>query len=94
MRELPHPGWFANYRICPVCSESFTADPGTKFRQALFIIIALVSCAFTVLLYIGSSKWLIPALVSYVVFGLLLYWANKKMFLVPYKNNKRSTNDT
>jgi len=94
MRELPHPGLFANFRICPACSGSFTADPDTKLRQALFLIVALVSCVFTVSLYFGSNKWLIPALASYVVAGLLLYWGNKKMFLVPYKKDKRSIDDT
>jgi len=94
MRELPHPGFFANFRVCPVCSESFTADPATKLRQTLLLVVALVSCAFTVFLYFGSSKWLIPALASYVVVGLLVYWGNKQMFLVPYKKDKRPIDDT
>jgi ribosomal protein S27AE len=94
LRELPHQGLFENFRICPKCGGSFTADSDTKLRQAMFIIIALVSLAFTVFLYFGSGKWLVPALASYVVLGLLVFWGNRKMFLVPYKKGQGPTNDT
>ena len=84
LRELPHPGLFANYRICPECSGAFTPDPDTKIRQGLFISVALLSLVFTVFLYSNGSDWLVPSLFSYTVLGLLIFWGNKKMYLVPY----------
>ena len=72
----------------------FTVDTDTKYRQATFIVIAVISLVFTILLYYGDSKWLIPSLVSYVVLSLLIYWGNKKVFFVPYQKGKNSTNDT
>jgi uncharacterized protein (DUF983 family) len=93
IRKLPYQGFFESYRICPNCGGSFTVDKDTKYRQAALIVILLISLAFTVLLYYRDSKWLIPALVSYVVTGLLLYWGNKKLFLVPYQNGQNTSND-
>jgi uncharacterized protein (DUF983 family) len=94
IRELRHQGLFKSFRICPNCGESFDVDRDTKYRQATFFVIAFISLTFTILLYYGDAKWLIPALVSYVVFGLYIYWANKKVFLVPYQKDQNSTNDT
>lgn len=94
IRELPHQGLFKGYRICPECGGSFTVDTDTKYRQAIFIVIALISLAFTILLYVSDMEWLIPALVSYVALALLIYWGNKKVFLVPYEKGQNSTNDT
>ena len=84
IRELRHPGLFENYRICPYCGGRFTVDRKTKRKQAIFIVIALISLGFTLLLYFQGETWLPPALVSYVVLGLLVYRANKKVFFVPY----------
>jgi hypothetical protein len=94
VREIRHQGLFKNFRICPNCLGSFTVDTKTKYRQAAFIVIAIISLAFTLLLYYRDSKWLIPALVSYVVLGLLIYWGNKKVFFVPYQKDQNSTDDT
>lgn len=80
--------------MCPNCGESFTADTDTKFRQALFIIIALISLFFTIFLYLDGTGWLIPALVSYFALGLLIYWGNKKVFLVAYKQGGNKTDDS
>jgi transposase-like protein len=94
VRELPYQGLFKSFRICPNCGESFTVDTDTKYRQAACIVIAVISLVFTLLLYYRDSKWLIPALVSYVVLGLLIYWGNKKVFFVPYQECQNSTDDT
>jgi len=94
VREVPHQGLFDNFRICPNCGGRFTVDTDTKYRQAILIFIALISLAFTIMLYFQGLEWLVAALVSYVVFGLLLYWGNRKMFLVPYQKDQYSTDDT
>ncbi len=84
LRELSHPGLFKDYRICPKCSGKFTPDRKTKSRQMICIIIAIVSLVFTVLLYYEGTKWLILCVISYFVLGLLVYWGNKRIYLVPY----------
>ncbi|HUV20584.1 MAG TPA: hypothetical protein VMZ32_02250 [Gammaproteobacteria bacterium] len=89
MRELRHPRLFANYRRCPHCGDCFTVDPDTKRRQAVCIVIALISLLFTVLLYFGDDRWLIPALVSYAVLVILIYHGNKRVFLVPWSENEK-----
>jgi len=63
---------------------SFTVDTDTKYRQAAFIVIAVLALVFTILMHYYDIKWLIPALVSYVVLGLLVYWGNKNALLAPY----------
>jgi hypothetical protein len=94
IKELRHQGLFKSFRVCPNCEGRFTVDTDTKYRQAAFIVIAVISLAFTILLYSGDSTWLIPAFVSYVVLGLLIYWGNKKVFFVPYRTDQNSNNDT
>jgi len=94
IRELPHPSLFENYRICPKCDGRFTVDSDTKYRQAILIVAVLISLLFTLFLYFEDTAWLIPALVSYVVLGLLLYWGNRKVFFVPYVKARKPTNDT
>lgn len=89
MRELPHPGLFANFRRCPNCGDSFTVDPNSKHRQALFLVGLLVSLVLSVLLYFDGMNWLLPALASYIFLAGLLYWGNKKLFLVPYRQGKK-----
>ncbi len=84
IRKLPHPGFFANYRVCPACAGKFTVDPDTKRRQAVLIVLLSVMLILTLLLNFKGSAWLIPAMISYVCFGLLVYQGNKKLFLVPY----------
>lgn len=84
MKQLPHEGMLASFRICPNCEGLFAPDPDTKVRQAICILLALISLVFTLLLYFESNSWLISAVSSYVVLGVLIYWGNKKMYLVPY----------
>lgn len=85
---------FKNFRLCPECGGKFTVDADTKYRQAAFIVIALISLAFTLMLYFGDTEWLIPALVSYVVLGALIYWGNKKVFFIAYPTDEDSIDDT
>ncbi len=94
IRELPHPGMFGNYRICPKCGGSFTVDSDTKIRQMLLIPVGLASLVFTLFLYFDSPVWLAPSIASYLALGLLIYWGNKKVFLVPYTRDRGSANDT
>jgi hypothetical protein len=86
VRDLRHQGLFKDFRICPDCEGRFTVDRDTKFRQAAFLVIAVISLVFTLLLYDRGSQWLPPAIVSYVALGLLIYWGNKKVFFIPYPN--------
>lgn len=85
MRELPHPGMFANYRVCPGCHGMFTVDDATKRRQLACLPVAIASLAFTLMMYYGSMQWLAPAVVTYVVIALMVYRGNKLVFLVPYE---------
>jgi hypothetical protein len=94
LKELPHQGFFNNYRVCPSCEEKFTVDRKTKKRQAILIVIALISLTFTILLYLKGTDWLIPSVISYIIIGVLIYWANKRVFLVPYKNTQNFNNNT
>ncbi len=68
-------------------------DTDTKYRQAFCIFIAVISLVFTMLLYFRGLEWLIPALVSYAFLGLIIYWGNKKVILVPYQKGRKQTND-
>ena len=56
LKELPHQGFFDSYRICPKCDGFFTADTDTKYRQALLIVIMLISLVFTIFLYFGDGS--------------------------------------
>jgi hypothetical protein len=78
--------------VCPNCAGKFTVDARTKRRQAVCLVIALVSLAFTMLLYFQGSQWLIPALASYVVLGALVYWGNKRVLLVRHGDREDSGN--
>ena len=93
VKELPHPEVFKNYGICPKCNGSFTVDTDTKYRQALCLIIGIMSLVFTLFLYFDNNDWLIPAIASYVALGFITYWGNKKLYFVPYKKQV-SSDDT
>jgi len=94
VNELPHQGLFKSFRICPECGGSFTTDSDTKYGQAIFIFIAIISLVLTIMLYFDSTGWLLPAIVSYAILGLLVYWGNKRIYFVPYNNGQNSSNDT
>lgn len=94
VRELPHQGIWKNFRICPGCGGYFTVDTKTKYRQAIFLLIAVVSLILTLLMYYQGSEWMIPAIVSYIILGIVIYWGNKHVFFVPYQEDRDITNDT
>ena len=87
IRELPHQGLFYSFKVCPDCGGSFTVDTYTKYRQAAFIFVLFISLGFTLLLYFRGTGWMIPALVSYVVLALIIYWGNRQLFFVPYEKS-------
>lgn len=93
VRELPHPSVIKNFRICPACGGTFTVDSDTKRRQAMFLVLAVVSLILTCLLYYKGNAWLAPSLVSYVVLAGVLYWANKQVRFVPYDEESDSHHD-
>lgn len=88
VRELPHQSWWNNYRLCPSCHGRITVDRDTKIRQALFLIIAVVSLGFTAMLQFDGNDWLLPALASYLVMAFALYRGTKNVFFVPYDKDK------
>ena len=94
MRELDHPGLFEDYRICPGCGGKFTPDSKTKYRQAVSIVAAIVSLVFTLLLYFDGTGWLIPASISYLVLGLMIYYGNKRIYLVPHGKDQGTADET
>ena len=89
MRELPHQGLFASHRLCPHCGKPFTVDRDTKRRQAVCLVVALVSLVFTLLLYFDNGGWLIPALISYAVLAILIYHGNRRVVLVPWRGRQK-----
>lgn len=88
VRALPHQSWWKNYRVCPSCLGRITVDADTKIRQALFLVLALISLGFTAMLQFDGQHWLLPALASYLVMAIALYRGTKKVFFVPYDSNK------
>jgi len=87
IRELHHQGFFQSFRICPHCGGRFTVDIETRYRQAYCLLFAVIALVFTMLLYYRSPKWLIPALVSYVIVGLIIYRGDKRLFFVPFRQD-------
>ena len=88
LNQLPHPSLFANYRVCPSCKALFTVDKDTKYRQAFGLVVALISLIFTLLLYFDGNNWLNKTIISYIILGLIIYWGNKQLFLVPYQKEE------
>jgi len=89
LRELPHPGLFASYKSCPHCAGNFTPDIHAKYRQVIFLFAGIISLVLTVLLYIDSRVWLVSVIISYIAMGVIVYWGNKHMFLVPYEKSTK-----
>jgi hypothetical protein len=75
---------FRRYRICPHCETRFTVDHATKRRQAVAIVLALVSLYLTVRLIMDGVDWLILACLSYGVLAAYIYFANPRIVAVPY----------
>jgi len=86
IQELSHPGLFKNYRTCTSCGGKFTPDIHTKYLQAICILLAIVSLGITLLLFFDGTSWLVPAIITYLILAALIFWGNKRMFLVAYEN--------
>ena len=89
IRKIAHPGLFKNYRIYPNCGEKLTPVRDARYLQAFAITIALSSTTMTILLYFGDNDWLFLAIVSYVNLGFIIYWCNKRIYLVPCKEQRQ-----
>ncbi len=85
---------FKRYRTCPSCAQPFTVDVSTKYRQAIGLLIALISLALTLGLFYQGTDWLIPAIISYIILGLLIYWGNKRVIFVPYEKDRNASKGT
>ncbi len=82
LRAIKHQGMFSAHRICPTCNQPFEVDPKTKQRQAVFIVLALLSLVLTILMYADVRKWVAYAISSYLALAVLIYYANGKVYLV------------
>ncbi len=78
------------YKTCPSCGSLFTVDRSTKLRQAIAIIIAIISLTLTLGLFTMGVELFIPAVISYIVLGFYVYWANRLVLFVPYENNRNT----
>lgn len=87
VRELGYAGLFTSYRICPNCDGRIIADSDTRSRQYIFIVISVISLVVTALLYFYGNKWLLPALATYLVMGVYLWWATTRVYFVRYEKN-------
>ena len=94
IRKLRHQGLFENYRVCQKCENRFTVDTNTKYLQAVCIFVAIISLVITILMYFQGTTWIIPAIISYFVLVLIIFWGNKRVFLVPYAKDENKTNDS
>lgn len=92
VKELGYGRIFTNYRICPHCDGKIIVDKDTRYRYLVFIVISLISLVFTLFLYFDGSKWLVPALATYVVMGVYLYWCTNNVYFVPYGKNSCFSN--
>ena len=84
---------FKRYRTCPSCAQPFTVDVSTKYRQVIGLLIALISLTLTLGLFYRGTDWLIPAIISYIILGLLIYWGNKRVIFVPYDKDRNASKD-
>jgi hypothetical protein len=94
LRELPYQGFFESFRECPNCGGNFIADPDTKRRQAILLVLLFLLLAMSLLLYFRGTTWLIPTIVIFAILGFIFYRGNKLMFLVPYQKGQTTTDDT
>jgi len=82
LRQVRHEGWFTTRRMCPSCKLAFDLDASTKVRQGLFLASAILALTFTVLAWLYGSAWGGWAAASYVLAGALLYYGNRKIYLI------------
>jgi len=41
----------------------------------------------------GGTGWLLPAVTSYLILGGLIYWGNRRVYLVPYAQERKTGDD-
>ena len=85
---------FKPYNPCPSCTRLFTVNVSTKYRQAIELVVALISLVLTLGLYIRGIDWMIPAIINYIFLGSLIYWGNKHVVFVPYKRDQNASKGT
>jgi endogenous inhibitor of DNA gyrase (YacG/DUF329 family) len=78
-----------SYQNCPSCGKPFTIDKESKRRQKVAIPLALISLVLTLGLFSDNEAWIIPAFFSYIILGLYIYRANKRVEFVPYEDGKK-----
>ena len=79
------------YQNCPSCGKPFTIDKESKRRQKVAIPLALLSLALTIGLFSNNEVWIIPTFFSYIILGIYIYRANKRVEFVPYEDGKKKT---
>jgi len=82
------------YRSCSSCARPFTVDVSTKYRQAIGLVIAFFSLVLTFGWFFRGIDWLIPAIISYIILGLFIYWGNKRVVFVPYEKGQNASKRT
>ncbi len=91
-RDLGRQAQFKPYRVCDRCGGQFTLDRATRRRQMIAIGVGLVSLLLTMAMYYLGNDWLLPAIISYVVLGAIIFWGNRLLYLVPYPENRSHDN--
>jgi len=86
-REIGYEGLFATHRICPNCNQYFDLDARTKGRQVVILVILVLCLVLTILTYVYGGYWTSLAVASYLLFGGVLVYGSKKMYLVKFFRN-------
>lgn len=89
-RDFAHRSSFKPYRLCPFCDTRITVDSRTKRRQFIALMIGLVALVTT----IGAALyevWLAASLTSCAVLGAYIWWANRYVQLVNYRQSTDGT---
>ena len=78
---------FNAFRECASCGQRFTVDSATKRRQIVGVLIAIIALLLTLSLFFIGTRWLIPAIVSYLVLGGWVAWSNQRVSFIPYQED-------
>ncbi len=54
--------------------------------------VGLVSLLLTMAMYYLGNDWLLPAIISYIVLGAIIFRGNRLLYLVPYPENRSHDN--
>jgi hypothetical protein len=74
------------YVTCPHCQIPITVDSATKRRQALAIVVAVVSLILTVGWCFMNKAWFVASIASYVVLVGWIAWSNPRVHYVIYRS--------